>query len=73
MIGTQTFHVKDYELACSAVQGASGKFEPSLVISRQIWPRRPRTIAMRRGAHASADSAIEAAHAQGIEWVTNYG
>jgi hypothetical protein len=73
MTGTQTFHVKEYELSCSAVPSAKGGFEPALVICRQAWPKRPRTIAVDRGPHASADSAIESAHAQGIEWVANYG
>lgn len=73
MTGTQTFHVKDYELTCSAVPSANGGFEPALVICRQAWPKRPRTIAVQRGAHTTAESAIEAAHAQGIEWVANYG
>ncbi len=73
MTGTRTFQVKEYELSCSAVAKASGGFEPALVICRQAWPKRPRTIAVVRGAHTSADSAIEAAHAQGIEWVANYG
>jgi len=73
MTATQVFRLKDYELTCSATVGDSGKFEPALVITRYIWPSRPRTIAMRRGAHPSADMAIESAHAQGIEWVTNFG
>lgn len=73
MTGTQTFHVKEYELTCSAVPKASGGFEPALVICRQAWPKRPRTIAVERSAHASADDAIESAHAQGIKWVANYG
>jgi hypothetical protein len=55
------------------VASAKGGFEPALVICRQAWPKRPRTIAVERGPYASADSAIESAHAQGIEWVANYG
>lgn len=73
MIATQVFRLKEYELTCSAELGDSGKFEPTLVITSQVWPSRPRTIAMRRGAHPSAAIAIESAHAQGIEWVTNFG
>jgi hypothetical protein len=73
MIATQVFRCKDYELACSAEAGGLGRFEPALVISSNIWPSRPRTIAVRRGAHSTADGAIESAHAQGIEWVTNFG
>ncbi len=73
MSATRIFHVKDYELSCSAAASAKGGFEPALVICRQAWPKRPRTIAVERGTHASAESAIESAHAQGIEWVANYG
>ncbi len=73
MIETQTFRLKDYELTCSARACDNGRFEPALVISKNIWPSRPRTIAVRRGAHPSAEVAIESAHAQGVEWVTNYG
>ena len=73
MIATQTFRVQKYTLTCSAQATDNGRFEPALVISRDIWPSRPRTIAVRRGAHLSAELAIEAAHAQGVEWVTNFG
>jgi len=73
MIATQTFRVQKYTLTCSAQATDNGRFEPALVISRDIWPSRPRTIAVRRGAHLSAELAIESAHAQGVEWVTNFG
>jgi hypothetical protein len=73
MITTQTFRLKDYELVCSAHPSATGRFEPALVILKLVWPSRPRTIAVRRGAHPSADVAIQAARAQGEEWVANYG
>ena len=73
MTSTQIFRVKDYELTCGAEASDSGRFEPTLVIARHIWPSRPRIIATRRGAHPTAGVAIEAAYAQGIEWVTNYG
>jgi hypothetical protein len=43
------------------------------VISKDAWPSRPRTIDVRRGGHLSAELAIEAARAQGVEWVANYG
>lgn len=70
---TQTFRHKDYELTCGARASDNGKFEPTLVVARQAWPRRPRTIAVRRGAHPTPDVAIESAHAQGVEWVSNFG
>lgn len=73
MIETRTFQFKNYELTCSARASDRGRFEPALVISKQIWPSRPRTIAVRRGAHPSAEVAIESARAQGIEWVSNFG
>jgi hypothetical protein len=73
MIATQTFRLKDYELTCSAQVTDNGRFEPVLVVSRQVWPSRPRTIAVRRGAHTSAEVAIESARAQGVEWVANFG
>lgn len=73
MIETQTFKLRDYELLCSAKASDNGLFEPSLVISKQVWPSRPRTIAMRRGAHPSVEVAIAAAREQGEEWVLNFG
>jgi len=60
-------------LTCSAKASDKGCFEPELVISRQVWPSRPRTIHVRRGAHPTAEVAIESAHAQGVEWINNCG
>ncbi len=73
MIATQIFRVKDYDLACSAKVSDSGKFEPALIISKNGWPSRPRTIDVRRGGYLTAEDAIESARVQGIEWVANYG
>lgn len=73
MNASQTFRHQDYELLCSARAVDSGRFAPSLVITRQVWPTRPREIAMQRGHHATAQAAIDAAHAQGVEWVLHYG
>jgi len=73
MIASQTFRVQKYTLTCSALATDNGRFEPELVISKDVWPSRPRTIAVRRGAHLSAELAIESAHAQGLEWVANFG
>lgn len=70
---TKIFRHQDYELVCSAKAVDAGKFAPSLVVSKQVWPTRPRVIAVQRGDHSSEDTAIDAAHAQGIEWVQNYG
>ena len=73
MNATQTFRLREYDLTCSATANDSGSFEPALVISKASWPSRPRNIAVVRGAHQSADIAIEFAHAQGVEWVANFG
>jgi len=70
---TKIFRHRDYELQCSAKASDNGKFSPSLVVCKQVWPTRPREIAVPRGDHASEDAAIDAAYAQGIEWITNYG
>lgn len=73
MVETRFFRHQDYELQCTATSADSGRFVPGLVVSRQSWPRRPRIIAVQRGEHRNEDAAIDAAHAQGIEWIQNYG
>ena len=73
MAATQTFRHLDYELVCSAKAIDSGRFAPVLIVSKQVWPTRPREIAVQRGEHVSEQTAIDAAHAQGIEWIANYG
>ena len=40
---------------------------------KQIWPTRPRTIDVGSGDYNTPETATEAAHAKGIEWVENYG
>ena len=62
-----------YELICSAKPVDGGKFAPSLVVSKQLWPRRPRVIDVPRGNYLSAEVAIDAAESQGVEWVQNFG
>jgi hypothetical protein len=73
MTEVQTFQFEQYELTCSAKASDNGRFEPSLVITKRVWPTRARTIAVRRGSHPSFEGAIAAARAQGLEWVANYG
>jgi hypothetical protein len=73
MMETQVFRFKEYDLKCSAQASDNGRFEPVLIISKHTWPSRPRTIAVRRGAHPTADAAIKSARDQGVEWVTNFG
>lgn len=67
------FRHQNYELICSAKAVDSGRFAPTLVVSKQIWPTRPREIAVERGDYLTADAAIDAAHSQGIAWISNYG
>ena len=70
---TRVFRHRDYELLCSAKALDSGKFAPSLIISKQVWPSRPRTIAVSGDACPSEENAIDRAYNQGVEWVMNYG
>jgi len=73
MGATRTFRHENYELLCSATAVDGGKFMPAVVVSKQVWPTRPRVIAMPRGDCPSEETAIDAARAQGIEWIANYG
>jgi hypothetical protein len=68
-----TFHLRSYELNCGARPLGNGNFEPTLVVCSKTWPSRPRTIAVPRGQWTTEAAAIEAAHAQGLEWVANFG
>jgi hypothetical protein len=70
---TKIFRHRDYELQCSAKAADNGKFAPGLVVCKQVWPTRPREIAVPRGDFVTEDSAIDAAYAQGVEWIANYG
>jgi hypothetical protein len=70
---TKVFRHRDYELLCGTRLLDGGKFLPTLVVCKQAWPRRPREIAIPRVTYPSESIAIEAAHAQGIEWIANYG
>lgn len=73
MDATRIFRHQDYELICSAKSVDSGRFAPMLTVSKQVWPTRPREIAVQRGEYMTEETAIDAAHAQGLEWITNYG
>jgi hypothetical protein len=73
MASTKIFRHQDYELICSAKPIDSGKYVPSLVVSKQVWPTRPRVIAMQRADYDSEETAIDAAYLQGVEWVQNFG
>jgi hypothetical protein len=73
MGASQTFRHQDYELICSAKAVDSGRFAPMLTVSKQVWPTRPREIAVQRGEYTTEQTAIDAAYAQGIEWIAHYG
>ena len=73
MDDVKVFRHENYELQCSAVPVDGGRFVPSAVLTKQIWPTRPRSIAMRGGHYADQASAIEAARLQGMEWIAAYG
>ena len=73
MQASKTFRHLDYELVCSAKSADNGKYVPALVVCKQVWPTRPREIAVQRGEHVTEQSAIDAAFMQGIEWIQNYG
>jgi hypothetical protein len=73
MGASRIYRHEDYELHCSACAVDSGRFVPAVVVTKQIWPTRPRNIAVRSGNYENEESAIEAAHAQGIEWIASYG
>ncbi len=73
MDATKSFLHKDYELLCGARSLDRGRFAPTLCVSKQIWPTRPRQIALLRGDFPSADSAIHAAYSQGLDWISNFG
>ena len=73
MESNKTFRHQDYELQCFAKPINNGRFAPSLTVSKQVWPTRPREIAVERGNHLTEQTAIDAAYAQGIEWIANYG
>ena len=44
-----------------------------LVVSKQLWPSRPRTIAVQSEGCSDVEAAIASAHAQGLTWVRDYG
>jgi hypothetical protein len=70
---TKSFQHENYELLCGAKALDNGKFVPTLVVSKQGWPSRPRTISVQTDGCLTEEDAISAAHAQGIDWILNYG
>lgn len=73
MSQTRIVRHQDYELHCSVSSLDSGRYVASLVVCKQIWPTRPRTIDVPRGDYLSEESALDAAQSQGIEWIRDYG
>ena len=69
----KSFQHKDYDLLCGAKTLDRGRFAPTLFISKQGWPRRRRQIALAPGDFPSAQTAIDAAFTQGVDWVLNFG
>ena len=67
------FQHQGYELRCGARVLDSGSFMPTLVVCRQQWPSRPRTIAVVSEGCLTSDEAIASAHVQGLAWVQDYG
>jgi hypothetical protein len=70
---TKAFRHQNYELLCGANAVDGGRFAPSLVVAKQVWPTRAKTIDVPRSVHATADGAIDAAFARGVEWVSIFG
>lgn len=64
---------KGYDLHCSARAVDGGKFVPVLVVAKVAWPSHSKVIALAPGTFSNEEAATDAAHAQGIEWVTHYG
>lgn len=73
MGATRVFRHENYELHCSANAVDGGKFVPNVVVTKQVWPTRPRNIAVGTGNYPTEEAAIEAARLQGIEWIVSYG
>jgi hypothetical protein len=73
MDASQVYRHENYELRCSAKALDTGKYLPLLVVCKQVWPTRPREIAVQRGDYVDADTAIQAAYQQGVAWIRDYG
>lgn len=69
----KVFSCGGYQLSCTAIADSGGKFESTLIASRNEWPNRPRVLAMERAKYETAEQAIEAARRQGVKWVDEHG
>ena len=73
MDAARTFRHQGYDLLCGTRTIDGGKFAPTLVVCKQVWPTRPRVIAIDRGEYLSEAAALDAAYAKGIEWISDFG
>ena len=73
MATTRRVRHENYDLQCGARPVDGGRFAPVLVVASVAWPNRPRTIAVKREVYADEAGAVDAACAQGIEWVAHHG
>jgi cytosine/adenosine deaminase-related metal-dependent hydrolase len=73
MSDTENFHHHAYQMACSARALDNGRFVSELTITKDVWPTRPRRIAIDGPDHETAAAAIEHARACGLKWIADYG
>lgn len=73
MQSDSVFRHGDYQLACSARRLANGRFLPGLVVTKEVWPTRARTIALEARDFEAEAAAIEEARVRGLEWIAHYG
>jgi len=73
MDATKTFRHRGYDLLCGTRVIDTGRFVPTLIVCKQVWPTRPRVIAIDRGDYLTEDTAIDAAYSKGVEWIQNFG
>jgi hypothetical protein len=52
---------------------ADATFVPTIEATKQVWPFRRRIVAAERDLYPTEEAAIEAAAAQGMEWVIDDG
>ncbi len=73
MQSVSMFHQGDYQLECGARRMGNGRFVPTLVVTKVVWPTRARTIALDARDFEAEEAAIEEARLRGVEWIAHYG
>jgi hypothetical protein len=73
MQSESVFRHGNYQLACSARKLGNGRYAPGLVVTKEVWPTRARTIALEAGDFEVEAAAIEEARVRGLEWIAHYG